>query len=1630
MADEEITVTITGFVNDDQVVAFQELIAEINNNSELNLSVNREEVEEAKGEIKELDGSSAEINIEADGSKVEEEVENIREKTEEPTEMPIEGETSAVEEAIDRIIEMITTAVPELKFDADGMSAEEKVNALIEKIEGEECEIKIGADTSSVDEALTALAGSKIAEFGFDVLERAGKVQDSWNRLSLTFKDTGVSVDSLRPKINELTQATGKSGSAVREWFNTMGVVGITNTELLSDTFVNMAGRAYQTGTTVENLEASIQRMALSGNAGARMLTRMGISSYQLANAMGCTNEEYVKMFKNMTVEERLQALNKAMGDGTEANEMYKHSWEGLQERASIAFGSLLVQIGKPVLEAITPMVEKGVEILKQMSDGYKQLPPVIQQVVGAVLAGSVVLATVASTLGMFSKITMTMGSSVAGLVTAVSKLPMVGNYFTKFAGQLTKVFGGAKTVATAGAEAGAVGAEMEATSVTLGSIASGAMSMLAPLLELAIVIAVMIPVITALVAEALLCAKAIQMLISALDFGGIDLSSAVEGLKQLGEALLQLTIVMGEMTLLSVVNLLYNKFHTLAYIFNGLKDPITKAVEEAKKAFQEIDKLSGLRINSNIVSNLKGLQEGLRALSESLNSLADVFKTGLSLNILTLGGLFGDLNKALDQGVNEIKNAIKSVNKISFDDIDTSKIEKLKNIAEALVKVNDSLKALGDIQWTENVGQFWIPGDTIQALESGKDDLREASKVLQSFEVTDIPEGIGDKIKKTSDALKSINEALGSMSDIQWNETTTQFWIPGDTIQALGSAKNELQLASKTVYQLNSLPDIPDGVGDKINKMAEALKNVNKALGAMNDVDWTVNMGGFLNPLKNLGEAVRTASKDIQAVSGELRKLGSIADLPDGTADKVKKISDVSNKVNDALKSFQNVEKVTIDYNKIVEVFSQAKQAIQKISTELQGLNALGDIEQGTVEKIDRLKQSVDNIINTIKKINEVNSVDIDFGNIVNIIERSKSALNDISKKLQELKIENIDDSVVESIKKLSETIKSVTDIINSLANMQGQEIDFNGIGVVIEKSLSTIKSLAEKINNDLKGITIDDGLSENIKKVADTLTSVVNIINSLSGLQGQEINFDDLGDVITKSIDSIKTLGNKISELKDVSIDEGVPETVNRINSTAQNVVNAINTMNGLTAQEIDFTKLTDVMSKANASLRSIGGEIAKLGEIEISEAPAQKIQLVGQASQTIIDAINTMNGFTGQEVDFTALTTTFTNAKNSIQSVSDQLKAFNDLEIINDEGIAKIQKVGQASQNAINAINSIAGIQGMEVDFTALTESMTKAVTSITTISGALNDYGTGDYGMLESATNSLTVLSGTVQALTTVATSLSTFPAEMIDPTIVTTAVNNIKTIANDLQGLSEVGGEDYSSVLTALTSTLESMKATLASASGGFEGPAQSVGQAIVNGVRNGMAGLDGAIRSKVQQAGSSANGTANSVGRTLGSNVTNGFKSNLKLAEAMSNEMQQVVTAVQNGINQAKSVAQQGAQAIVQAFKNGAGIASPGHMYWAMFGEMEYINNLLPSYMSSFANSSKKLGQAFGDNFNPNGELNGQNLFYNNNRNYEGAPQINIYVEGDINDERTMDKLVERLTRALTWSNATGNRSV
>ena len=336
MADEkEVTVKILTEVQDDDVKDLEDRLEELN---------------DKEVEVDVTSDSSEVDNVESSVEDLETEIENVNNT---PVAPP--GDTSGVDEVSDSV--------------------------------------------SGLQDVITALgAGASLGGME-QMVATAGNIQDSWNRLGLTF---GEVTGQMKTDISEAASETGRSGSLVRGYFNDMGIAGVTNTQLLQESFEALSGRAYQTGNSIESMEQKMKMMVMSGNAGARQLTQLGISTEALGRAMGVSADEASKMFKTLSQEERLRVLTKAMGDGKAANEQYKNSWQGLKEQVDKATGALMGAIGSAILPVLVPVMKAAADVVNFLADAFKKLPEPIRAVigiVGALIMGFLAYQTVMSAM-------------------------------------------------------------------------------------------------------------------------------------------------------------------------------------------------------------------------------------------------------------------------------------------------------------------------------------------------------------------------------------------------------------------------------------------------------------------------------------------------------------------------------------------------------------------------------------------------------------------------------------------------------------------------------------------------------------------------------------------------------------------------------------------------------------------------------------------------------------------------------------------------------------------------------------------------------------------------------------------------------------------------------------------------------------------------------------------------------------------------------------------------------------------------------------------------------------------------------------------------------------------------------
>jgi len=132
------------------------------------------------------------------------------------------------------------------------------------------------------------------------------------------------------------------------------------------------ADSSHVMGTSFEGAANSIDRMVLSGMAGARQLVSLGISANDLADAMGVTTTEVTKAFKALDQSDRIAVLEAALSKFSGASQQFAQNigeqWTNFEtqfefdlEAAGMAFVPFLSNLETglgDILKAIQPVTE------------------------------------------------------------------------------------------------------------------------------------------------------------------------------------------------------------------------------------------------------------------------------------------------------------------------------------------------------------------------------------------------------------------------------------------------------------------------------------------------------------------------------------------------------------------------------------------------------------------------------------------------------------------------------------------------------------------------------------------------------------------------------------------------------------------------------------------------------------------------------------------------------------------------------------------------------------------------------------------------------------------------------------------------------------------------------------------------------------------------------------------------------------------------------------------------------------------------------------------------------------------------------------------------------------------------
>ena len=851
----------------------------------------------------------------------------------------------------------------------DGTSINVDINggAGIEEINADDLGGNVSQDTSALRTSMyddIVGASNAIASVGNQAVESASAAEQGWLKLGNAINNTGgnwtVQENNIRSWVKTYSESMGR---------------GIADTRSAMTTFLNMGMSLEQTQDTMKAVSNYAAQFGISQTEASKMIQMSFMGAGRSIKKLGLDIKDFKDSAGNVDKEKLLAAI---MDKTSGAADKYANTYEARVQRMNNAINSLKTDFGKEIINTIEPLMP----VVQQLVSAFIGLPQPVKSAVlafgglaggAAIIAGPLIKMRAYLRMGGELKSLKTgidglkvgfQGFSNGGIRQAIDALKKwnearkagqqvnaatkAGDATNALSKETKQVLNNTNKIGSMSGEASSASAGMKATSVSLKGIGQGAMSMLAPLLEIAIVVAVIIPVITALSAEALIFLKGLQLLIDALDFDKIDLTATIAAMKQIGQALIEMGVAMAAMTFTNVMTSLA----VLTSGLTGLVNPVQVAGKLLVEVANELQQFKAVKIDESVTSKLKQLSTTLGAVSSAMGSLTNVVLSMAMGNVATLGGLLGNVTTAMQTARREITMAADEIAKIkNLPDIDQTAVDKLTKISESIESVSKAMDGLRSIRDNYNWDSFMqglFGGVDIQsALDSVKQDIINAGNSLQQYTgLPDIPEDVGNRLKKIADALKSAGESMEVLRSVRdnynWDSFMQGLFGGVDIPTALNNSRSILMRAGTSLQSMQSLPDIPDGIYTKVQRIGTSTKNVGDTLRLMSQVNFPDIVSMALLPAK-----IIAAKTLLESTSKELASLTSVQTIPDGIYTKVQRVGTSARNVGIAVQGINTIPNVSPETAQKIRLAVSAVRTTAGELNKLQGLNAGGGIEQ-----------------------------------------------------------------------------------------------------------------------------------------------------------------------------------------------------------------------------------------------------------------------------------------------------------------------------------------------------------------------------------------------------------------------------------------------------------------------------------------------------------------------------------------------------------------------------------------------------------------------------------------------------------------------------------------------------------
>lgn len=271
---------------------------------------------------------------------------------------------------------------------------------------------ELAEQMTAVGEALVITEG--FHELGQEALEAAGTVQSVTIGLT-ALTGSATEANEVIEQVKNLAATEPFAFPEIAPTVQKMIALGVS-TEEIPTVMQAAADASAATGNSFQQVANSIDRMTLSGTAGSRQLVQLGVSTSQLAQIMGVSDNEFKQAFADLDQSQRLdvltQALSKFAGTAIAEAQGISGQWQIFQND----FEEVMVAVGTALTPVVGDILSFGKEVLGAVQaavEAFGELPQPVQDVI--VVIGLLAAAAVPVTAALAA-----IGIGMSGLQTLI----------------------------------------------------------------------------------------------------------------------------------------------------------------------------------------------------------------------------------------------------------------------------------------------------------------------------------------------------------------------------------------------------------------------------------------------------------------------------------------------------------------------------------------------------------------------------------------------------------------------------------------------------------------------------------------------------------------------------------------------------------------------------------------------------------------------------------------------------------------------------------------------------------------------------------------------------------------------------------------------------------------------------------------------------------------------------------------------------------------------------------------------------------------------------------------------------------------------------------------------------------